>query len=205
MNSRPVVLFIVHPWGGGTTRFASELADLISDRVDVVWAWGVENKTLYISKRRPYFTEQSFDLAAGLDAPLHALTAFKPSRVNIIHTIGLQRYIAAPIERFAVPYDVTFTDYHHFSERPHFENDSGCFIGDAVVAPIAHTARDSISPLLRRAERHRGVRGLGAPDWAIHAGISGDPRTHFAIGIGRPTMSTPCGECSGMKRPKSMS
>ena len=157
MNSRPVVLFIVHPWGGGTTRFASELADLISDRVDVVWAWGVENKTLHISKRGPYFTEQSFDLAAGLDAPLHALAAFKPSRVNIIHTIGLQRYIAALVERFAVPYDVTFTDYHHFSERPHFENDSGWFIGDAVVAAIAHTARDSISPLLRRAERRIAV------------------------------------------------
>jgi hypothetical protein len=99
MSLRPVILFIVHPWGGGTIRFASELADLISDRVDVVWAWGVENKSFHISKRGPYFAEQSFDLAAGLDAPLRALNAYKASRVNIIHTIGLQRYIAALVDR----------------------------------------------------------------------------------------------------------
>jgi glycosyltransferase involved in cell wall biosynthesis len=159
MNSRPVILFIVHPWGGGTIRFASELADLISDRVDVVWAWGVEDKSFHISKRGPYFAEQSFDLAAGLDAPLQALNAFKASRVNIIHTVGLQRYIAALVARFAVPYDVTITDYHHFSTRPHFEDDSGWFIGDAVVAAIAHTARHSISPLLRGAERRIAVSG----------------------------------------------
>jgi hypothetical protein len=32
-NSRPNVLFIVHSWGGGTIRFARELAYLVADRV----------------------------------------------------------------------------------------------------------------------------------------------------------------------------
>jgi glycosyltransferase involved in cell wall biosynthesis len=158
-NSRPAILFIVHPWGGGTIRFARELAELISDRVDVVWAWGDENKSFHISKRGPYFAEQSFDLVAGLDAPLQALNAFKVSRVNIIHTIGLERYIVALAERFTLPYDVTITDYHHFSTRPHFEDDGGWFMGDAVVAAIARTMRNSISPLLRRAERRIAVSG----------------------------------------------
>jgi len=159
LNSHPTILFVVHSWGGGTIRFARELADLIENRVNVIWAWGVENKSFHISKRGPYFAELSFDLAAGLDAPLRALNALKLSRVNIIHTIGLQEHVAALIEQLAVPYDVTFTDYHHFSATPHFEDDSGHFIGDAAVGVLQQAARDSIPPLLRNAERRIAVSG----------------------------------------------
>ena len=159
VNSRPNILFVVHSWGGGTIRFARELVNLIAHRVNVVWAWGVENKTFHISKRGPYFAELSFDLAAGLDAPLRALNALKLSRLNIIHTIGLQEYIAILVERLAVSYDVTFTDYHHVYTKPHFEDDSGHFIGDAAVAAIQQTAGDNIPPLLRNAERRIAVSG----------------------------------------------
>jgi hypothetical protein len=90
---------------------------------------------------------------------LRALNAFKLRRVNIVHTIGLQKHIAALVERLAVPYDVTFTDYHHFSARPHFEDDNGHFIGDAAVAAKAQAARENIPPLLRKAERRIAVSG----------------------------------------------
>ena len=79
--------------------------------------------------------------------------------MNIVHTIGLQKHIAALVERLAVPYDVTFTDYHHFSARPHFEDDNGHFIGDAAVAAKAQAARENIPPLLRKAERRIAVSG----------------------------------------------
>src|SRR6185369_155968 len=41
-NLRPTILFVVHSWGGGTIRFARELADLIAARSNVIWAWGIE-------------------------------------------------------------------------------------------------------------------------------------------------------------------
>lgn len=154
---RPVILFIVHSWGGGTIRFATELAELIADRAAVVWASGKDNKTFHISKSSPDAAEQSFALADGLDAPLRALQALKPSRVNVIHTVGSQQSIAVLLERLGAPYDVTFTDYHHFSPRPHFEDDAGRFIGDAAVAAIARAAGEQIPPLLRRAERRIAV------------------------------------------------
>lgn len=157
MNSKPTVLFVVHSWGGGTIRFACELADLVSDHVTVVWAWGVDNESFHISERGPYFADSSFDLAAGLDAPLSVLNAFGLCRANIVHTIGLQNYIHPLVERLGIPYDVTFTDYHHFSTAPHFEDDTGLFVGDVAVSAIQRTARDNILPLLRNAKRRIAV------------------------------------------------
>ena len=156
-SSRPVIVFIVHAWGGGTIRFATELADLIADRVDVVWAWGVNNKTIHISNHRPYEAQQNFDLANGLAAPVAALKALRPCRVNIIHTIGSQEYITDLVHRLGVPYDVTFTDYHHFSTAPHFEDERGRFIGDEAVARVAKIAGSNIPALVCRAERRIAI------------------------------------------------
>jgi glycosyltransferase involved in cell wall biosynthesis len=72
---------------------------------------------------------------------------------------GCRKYIAPLVERLTVPYDVTFTDYHHFSDTPHFEDKSGHFIGDAAVAAIQQTARDNVPPLLRNAERRIALSG----------------------------------------------
>jgi hypothetical protein len=76
MNSRPVVLFIVHPWGGGTTRFASELADLISDRVDVVWAG--ESKT-----------RRCISQSADLISPSKVSTLRRGSTRRCMHSLHL--------------------------------------------------------------------------------------------------------------------
>ena len=201
-KTRPTILFIIHVWGGGTIRFAHELADLISDRVDVVWAWGVDNTTIHISTRAPYEAEQSFNLAEGLDAPLRALNAFKLNRVNVIHTIGLQAHIADLMERLAVPYDVTLTDYHHFYGAPHFEDHSGRFIGDAAVAAIARTARSNIPPLLRKAERRIAV----SQDLAYRAGtfMPGFPIIPVRIvepniAIDAPVKIAPLADCEVMR------
>jgi glycosyltransferase involved in cell wall biosynthesis len=157
MRTRDTVLFIVHSWGGGTIRFASELASLIADRVDVVFAWGLENKSFHISRRGPHQADQSFLLSEGLDAPLSALSAANIVRVNVIQTMGLEQHVAALLERLEVPYDVTFTDYHHFSAAPHFEDENGRFVGDAAVADIAKAASRNISPLLRNADRRIAI------------------------------------------------
>jgi glycosyltransferase involved in cell wall biosynthesis len=157
MPSRDTILFIVHSWGGGTIRFASELADLIADRVDVLFAWGIEDKSLHISRRGPHRADHSFLLSEGLDAPLSILKAAKIGRVNVIQTIGLQRHVMTLLERLAAPYDVTFTDYHHFSAAPHFEDENGRFVGDDAVVAIARAASRRVSPLLQHADRRIAI------------------------------------------------
>lgn len=155
----PKVLFIVHAWGGGTIRLACELAELISDRVSVIWAWGRDEKTLHVSSRNPHEPEYDFNLAAGLRRPLRLLRSFGIRRANIIHTIGLRQHVCALTRAMNAPYDVTFTDYHHFSERPHFEDAEGYFIGDEAVVEHQLAQRDRVSPLLLGAERLIAVSG----------------------------------------------
>ncbi|ODR95905.1 hypothetical protein AUC70_03340 [Methyloceanibacter stevinii] len=156
-RSRPKILFVVHAWGGGTIRFARELADLVGDSVDVTWAWGVENKSLHLSDRGPYFAERSYDLAAGLAAPLHDLEASGFDRLNVIQTIGLQQHISALVDGLNVPYDVTFTDYHHFSPTPHFEDAQGYFVGDEALAKMHDAGRLSTPPLVAKADRRIAI------------------------------------------------
>lgn len=151
---RPTILFIVHAWGGGTIRFAVELAAAVAKQADVVWAWGVENKTLHVSRRGPYYSEQEFDLTAGLNASLQALRALQCDRVALIETIGLQDHIGPLLARLGLRYDVIFTDYHYFSPTPHFEDATGRFAGDAALAKRDF---DEVSPLLRGAERRIAI------------------------------------------------
>lgn len=155
----PKVLFIVHAWGGGTIRLATELADLISDRATVVWAWGENDQTFHISTRRPYDAEQSFDLTDGLRGPVRRLRSFGFCRANIIHTVGLKRHIVPLMSALRTPYDVTFSDYHHFSERPHFEDEDGFFIGDDRVSEQQAILTKNVSPLLTEADRLIAISG----------------------------------------------
>ena len=159
--SRPTLLFIVHSWGGGTIRYARELAELVAPQAKVVFAWGVENRTFYISERDPEQPDQSFDLAKGLGQPVQALSGLGVCRADVICTIGFQNYIDELLERLAIPFDATLLDYHHFSVAPHFEDSSGHFIGDAMVSVLAAAMRKSnvLPPVLRRAERRIACSG----------------------------------------------
>ncbi|ODR96792.1 hypothetical protein AUC71_04290 [Methyloceanibacter marginalis] len=156
---RPRILFVVHGWGGGTIRFARALADLVADKVDVTWAWGVRNKLFHVSERGPYYSQKSYDLAAGFDVPLRDLKERQFDRLNVIHTIGLQEHISELTEGLSVPYDVTLTDYHHFSPTPHFEDERGYFIGDDAIAQMRNAAGLTLPPFLAKADRRIAISG----------------------------------------------
>jgi glycosyltransferase involved in cell wall biosynthesis len=158
-RSRPRILFVVHAWGGGTIRFARELACLVADKVDVTWAWGIDNTSFHLSKRGPYFAEKSFSLAAGIEAPLRDLAARQFDRLNVIHTIGLQDQVSALVGGLTVPYDITFTDYHHFSPSPHFEDENGYFVGDEALAKAPNEPSENVLPLLAKADRRIAISG----------------------------------------------
>src|SRR5450432_2564552 len=108
---RPTLLLLVHALGGGTIHYARRLRELVAPRVNVVFAWGVDDRSFHISTRDPERPELSFDLALGLDAPLTALRALAVRRVDLLCTVGLQAHVGALLDRLAVPFDVTLTGY----------------------------------------------------------------------------------------------
>ncbi|WP_159079884.1 glycosyltransferase [Methyloceanibacter sp. wino2] len=159
MDEAPKLLFVVHAWGGGTIRFAIELAEMISNRATVVWAWGENDKTIHVSSTRPYDSEISFNVAAGLEAPLEHLRAYGFRRANVIQTIGFGKTIGTLLKGLDISYDVTFTDYHYFSDTPHFEDDQGMFVGDEAVAQSQASWRGKVPPLLLGAGRLIAISG----------------------------------------------
>src|SRR6185369_9682092 len=62
-RDRPTLLLVVHFWGGGVIHYARLLRERVASRVNVVFTWGVDDKTLHLSTRDPEISEQSFDLA----------------------------------------------------------------------------------------------------------------------------------------------
>ena len=152
-KSRPTILFLVHSWGGGTIRYVRELAAALDAKANVVFAWGVENRSLHISRSDPEKAEQSFDLCQGLSKPLSALGAMGIDRADVVCPIGLERYVDMLIERLAVPYDATLYGFFYFSKSPLFEDVSGIFIGDTTVSALAAAEGSTMRPLLQNAER----------------------------------------------------
>jgi glycosyltransferase involved in cell wall biosynthesis len=155
IKARPTLLLVVHSWGGGAIHYARQLRNHVAPRVNVVFAWGVEDRSLYVSARDPESPDQSFELALGLDAPIAALRALDVRRADLLCTIGLEAHIDALLDRLAVPFDVTFLGYELLASNAHLMDQDGRFIGDRAVASMAASiARSQAArPLLRRADR----------------------------------------------------
>jgi glycosyltransferase involved in cell wall biosynthesis len=153
MKARPTLLLVVHSWGGGTIHYARQLRNHVARRVNVAFAWGVEDRSFHLSARDPERADQSFDLALGLDAPIAALRALEVRRVDLLCTIGLQAHVDALLDRLAVPFDVTFLGYELLASSAHLMDQDGRFIGDPAVATVSGERAQPARPLLRRADR----------------------------------------------------
>ena len=138
---RPTILFFVHAWGGGAIRAVRELAAYLSPRVNVVYAWGVKERTFHISTRDPEHAEQSFDLANGLDEPLRALKALDISRVDVLCTVGSLSYIDELLDRLDVPFDVTHLGYELIALDRQQMDTRGRYLGDEALLALAGKVR----------------------------------------------------------------
>jgi GT2 family glycosyltransferase/glycosyltransferase involved in cell wall biosynthesis len=153
-RTRPTLLLVVHAWGGGTIHYARLLRDHVAPRANVVFAWGVEDRSFHISTHDPESAEQSFDLAHGLEAPVAALRALDVRRADLLCTIGLQAHIDALLDRLAVPFDVSILAYELIAPNAHLMDADSRFIGERAVAAMAEAITpDAVRPVLRKAER----------------------------------------------------
>src|SRR6267142_308868 len=156
IKARPTLLLVVHSWGGGTIHYARLLRNYVAPRVNVAFAWGVEDRSFHVSTRDPESPDQSFDLALGLDAPISALRALEVRRVDLLCTIGLQAHIDALLDRLAVPFDVTFQAYELLAnDNTHLLDHDGRYIGEPAVSSLAASIDRplSIQHVLQAADR----------------------------------------------------
>src|SRR4029077_16297930 len=99
IEPRPTLLLLFHALGGGSIHYARRLRDLVAPRVNVAFAWGVEDRCLHVSNRDPETPDQRLDLAGSLGAPVPALRALAVRRIGLLCTIGLQAHVDALLDR----------------------------------------------------------------------------------------------------------
>jgi glycosyltransferase involved in cell wall biosynthesis len=152
---RPTLLMLVHAWGGGTIRYAATLAASVEGRVNVLYAWGVDQRRFYLSSIAPDIPELEYDLDAGLAEPVAALHRLKLSRVDVLHSIGFDSFLEDFLDRLGLPFDLTFLDYHHLARDPHLLDEAGHFVGDAALLRTDHPVLRAgpLRPALRAADR----------------------------------------------------
>ncbi|NMJ41499.1 glycosyltransferase [Roseomonas sp. JC162] len=153
---RPTRLLLLHAWGGGTLRYARTLGEAIGARVNVLYGWGVEERLFRLSSIAPDAAEVEWDIARdGIEGLVAALHGLGVDSVDVLHSIGFDRWIEPLLDALGVPFDVTLLDYHHVANGPHLTDAEGRFVGDAALDAPDHPARRRGPPrlLLRAAAR----------------------------------------------------
>jgi hypothetical protein len=154
-SGRPTLLMLVHGWGGGTIRYAATLAAQIGAHVNLLYGWAVDNTRFYLSSLGLDIPELEIDLGDGVDRLIAAVRHLNPDRIDVIHSIGFDDLLEDFLDGLGLPFDITFTDYHHLAREPHVLNAEGIFVGDDALLRRDHPLRRPGPPrlALRAAER----------------------------------------------------
>jgi glycosyltransferase involved in cell wall biosynthesis len=151
---RPSLLLMLHMLRGGTARYCASLGALASRSVNVTYARGLDDRYLMLSRSVDGADEVKIDLSTDFSLAVQVLRQLRIGRIDVLHTIGLESWIARLVEALRIPFDLTFLDYHLLSTNPHLCDRSGRFVGDGRLkngdAPLLRAER---SPLLERASR----------------------------------------------------
>jgi glycosyltransferase involved in cell wall biosynthesis len=148
---------VVHGKGGGTIRYAVNVATVAGQRFDTLFAWGIDNRELVLSSVSPDVPEVTLLLPSGLDVAVAAMKRRNVVRADVIHFKGLDMYIDQLLELLRVPFDLTLVDFHSVARSPHLRDKQGRYIGDQVLSDLGHPMRRNSAPLLRKAERRIAI------------------------------------------------
>jgi glycosyltransferase involved in cell wall biosynthesis len=153
-TDRATLLILVHALGGGTIRYAELIAGVIGGSVNVLFGWGVQDQTFQLSSRGPDNPEITYVLPDEIGNAVQDLQDLRVTRVDVMHSIGLDQHLAELLEGLNVPYDVTLVDYHQTALHPHLADAEGRFVGDDVLRRRDYPLlRPGPSKLLTEAER----------------------------------------------------
>ncbi|WP_052955069.1 class I SAM-dependent methyltransferase [Microvirga vignae] len=113
-NNRPVVLFMLHDWGGGTEKHALSLAEQLSSNIAVVIlkiTSGQEGINAALSVIDGDFRFDEIVSAADLKEFVDFIKSFGVTRIHVHHIIGFQDQIQDILLQLGLPYDLTIHDY----------------------------------------------------------------------------------------------
>ena len=171
-DTRPVILHILHPWGGGTEKQVAEIAE----------NWSLEAHHLILITRRSeggialdlltpdggsawrkYELEFEELAAAG-----KLVSSFGVTRVHVHHALEVMDELPAFLEVLNVPYDVSVHDYSLICPRNNLISE-GQYCGEPDNQGCLACLRKDPAPRSRDIVlwRHKGVSILEAADRVI--------------------------------------
>jgi GT2 family glycosyltransferase/glycosyltransferase involved in cell wall biosynthesis len=130
-SPRQLLLFIAHGWGGGIRRHMDDLAEMVSERCDVLLLQPGAGDTVKLSwpKKGEGFTAY-FALPAELPALVSLLRWLGLVRMHFHHVHGLPRAVLDLPGRVGVPYDCTLHDYYAICPQYHLDTEDGRYCGE---------------------------------------------------------------------------
>jgi len=148
---------VLHACGGGTLRYAELVANVLRRQgIRPIFAWGSDGRELCISSSDPSRADSRHSLPEGIDDVAKLLHRLRVTRVDVLHSLGVEESLPKLLRALAVPYDVTLLDYHLFAHEPHLMRGDGLTParnqGDELSA-LRPLLRSGVHPLLQGASR----------------------------------------------------
>jgi GT2 family glycosyltransferase/glycosyltransferase involved in cell wall biosynthesis len=130
-SPRQLLLFVAHAWGGGIQRHMNDLAEMISDRCDVLVLQPEAGDTVKLSwpKDGEAFSAY-FSLPAELPALVALLRGLGLARIHFHHVHGLPRAVLGLPGGVGVPYDCSLHDYYAICPQYHLDAEDGRYCGE---------------------------------------------------------------------------
>jgi glycosyltransferase involved in cell wall biosynthesis len=137
-SPRQLLLFVAHAWGGGVRRHMDELAELISERCDVLLLEPAADDTVKLSwpKSGEGFSAY-FSLPQEMPALVALLGELGLARIHFHHVHGLPRAVLDLPGAAGRPYDCTLHDYYAICPQYHLVTEDGRYCGEPDAAGCA--------------------------------------------------------------------
>jgi GT2 family glycosyltransferase/glycosyltransferase involved in cell wall biosynthesis len=130
-SPRQLLLFVAHGWGGGVRRHMDDLAEMVSDRCDVLLLQPAEGDTVALSWLQQSETFVSyFSLPGDMSTLVSLLRGLSLVRMHFHHVHGLPRAVLDLPDEVGVPYDCTLHDYYAICPQYHLDTADGRYCGE---------------------------------------------------------------------------
>jgi O-antigen biosynthesis protein len=122
----PILLFVTHPWGGGTEQHVLDLIELVSERANVLLMKPSSSRSVSISWVTGHTNREEFAAIFNAleleETMLPFLKSIGIARIHVHHIQGYAPEILNLAKQLGVPLDVTLHDYFPVTPRYHLEH-----------------------------------------------------------------------------------
>lgn len=133
-SPRKKYAFVSHRLGGGVIKHLYELADYLSEQLDVVLLRPAEHSSVELCGiYGGYDWSLFFQLPAEQTELMSVLSALGIERLHLHHVMGIPDDVLSVITHLSLPYDVTLHDYYLVNANPTLIGKDGMFAEDAAT------------------------------------------------------------------------